>query len=192
MIAGRPTTRRDASTTALGSAIMRAVHQVVDGVPKIVDDPISPLFINAEELRELQLDPDVFLTPIACAMRVGVLAASRFAEDRLAEAYRRGVTQAVVLGAGGRHTHHAPNLALTAEMAQQHAEQFADVQLIAFGAAFTAVNLDTRGIHDHILHADGGQVAVQPEAIAAGLVAAQHRGVGRQAEVQLGLGYFLL
>ncbi len=79
---------------------MRAVHQVVDGAPKIVDDPISPLFIDAEELRELQVDPDVFQTPVACAMRVAVLAASRFAEDRMAEAYRRGITQAVILGAG--------------------------------------------------------------------------------------------
>jgi methyltransferase (TIGR00027 family) len=100
MISSAPSTRRDASATALGAAIMRAVHQVVDGAPKIVDDPISPLFIDAEELRELQVDPDVFQTPVACAMRVAVLAASRFAEDRMAEAFRRGITQAVILGAG--------------------------------------------------------------------------------------------
>jgi methyltransferase (TIGR00027 family) len=100
MITARPTTRRDASATALGAAIMRAVHQVVDGEPKIIDDPISPLFIDADELNHLRREPDVFQTPVACAMRVGILAANRFAEDHLAAAVRRGVTQAVLLGAG--------------------------------------------------------------------------------------------
>jgi len=88
---------RDASRTALGVAALRAVHQLIDGEPKILDDPIAALLLDDDDGRQLlarvrELD--------VVAMRSHVVLRSRFAEERLAEAMRRGVRQCVVLGAG--------------------------------------------------------------------------------------------
>jgi methyltransferase (TIGR00027 family) len=88
---------RDASRTALGVAALRAVHQLIDGEPKILDDPIAALLLDDDDGRQLLArvrEPDVV------AMRSHVVLRSRFAEERLAEAMRRGVRQCVVLGAG--------------------------------------------------------------------------------------------
>jgi methyltransferase (TIGR00027 family) len=89
---------RDASRTALGVAALRAVHQLIDGEPKILDDPIAALLLDDDADRRQLLarvrEPDVV------ALRSRVVLRSRFAEDRMAEATRRGVCQCVVLGAG--------------------------------------------------------------------------------------------
>lgn len=93
---GRP------SSTAEGAAIMRALHQKLDGEPKILDDPISPLLVDEQsEAYRARLD---FLACIPEATRLRFRSIfpmrSRFAEDCLAEAFRAGVRQYVLLGAG--------------------------------------------------------------------------------------------
>ena len=95
-MAGQP------SRTLLGAAIRRAEHQVLD-TPLIFEDPVildlvpevtDPAAIS--EFRSLG-EPVLTLLRSLFAMR------SRFAEDRLAEAARRGVRQYVMVGAGARY-----------------------------------------------------------------------------------------
>src|SRR2546423_3071412 len=93
MMAGQPT------HTLLGAAIRRAEHQALD-TPLILEDPVilglvpevaDP--IARAEFRSLG-EPVLTLLRSLFAMR------SRFAEDRLAEAAKRGVLQYVMVGAG--------------------------------------------------------------------------------------------
>jgi methyltransferase (TIGR00027 family) len=89
---------RHASRTALGVAALRAVHQLMDGAPKILDDPIAALLLDDDGPR--MLDPARVREPDVVALRSRVVLRSRFAEERMAEAVRRGVCQCVILGAG--------------------------------------------------------------------------------------------
>jgi methyltransferase (TIGR00027 family) len=83
---------RAASKTAIAAATVRALHFCNGSLPRILDDSI------AEKL----LGPDMPPPPYAGASDTasGVLLRSRFAEDRLASAVERGVSQLIVLGAG--------------------------------------------------------------------------------------------
>ena len=91
---------RAGSRTALGVALLRAAHQLLDGEPKILaDQPIVHL-LGPEGLTRLRTLADELQTPSARRLRAHVLLRSRFAEDRLADAVRRGVRQYVLLGAG--------------------------------------------------------------------------------------------
>jgi methyltransferase (TIGR00027 family) len=95
-----PEPPRNASRTALSVALLRAIHQTLDGEPKILDDPISRLVLDKDWLPALEADPGPANAPMAIGVRSHVVLRSRYAEDRLAEAVRRGVRQCVVLGAG--------------------------------------------------------------------------------------------
>jgi methyltransferase (TIGR00027 family) len=90
---------RDASSTAVGVAWLRAAHQVIDAEPRILDDPIAlPLLGRAPSFvrsRAAELDE-----PSVRALRAHVLVRSRFAEDRLRAAVERGIAHYVLLGAG--------------------------------------------------------------------------------------------
>ena len=85
-------------------------------------------------------------------------------------------------------SHHAPNVAFARVVPQQHPEQLADVQGIRLRAPEPAIHFDARRVHDPVRDPAGGQVPVQPEPVAARLVAAAHRGGGLQAEPLLGVG----
>jgi len=88
------------SLTALGTAYMRAAHQVLDAAPRILDDPVAANLLGPSS-RQLLLDSAAqYRTPEHLALRSHCVLRSRYAEDRLAAAVRRGVTQYVVLGAG--------------------------------------------------------------------------------------------
>jgi methyltransferase (TIGR00027 family) len=87
------------SRTAMRVAIRRAAHQILDN-PKVLDDPIALPIIGAENAAELKDDPGTQAGRIARAIRAFMVARSRYAEDQLARAIERGVTQYVVLGAG--------------------------------------------------------------------------------------------
>jgi methyltransferase (TIGR00027 family) len=91
---------RKPSQTAMGVAVLRAVHQTVDGSPKILDDPIAPLLVDAAALARISADANAPDRAVWHALRAQVVIRSRFAEDRLAEAVSRGVAQYVLLGAG--------------------------------------------------------------------------------------------
>jgi methyltransferase (TIGR00027 family) len=91
---------REASKTAIGVAVLRAVHQLLDGEPRILDDTVVVPLLGAERVERILAGAHAFREPPAIALRAHVLLRSRFAEERLREAMARGVTQLVVLGAG--------------------------------------------------------------------------------------------
>ena len=88
------------SRTALGVAWMRALHQVLDCKPLILEDePIVELLgrYYVEQACKMQAR---FQSPGARLLRSHVVLRSRFTEDRLEQALDRGVEQFVILGAG--------------------------------------------------------------------------------------------
>lgn len=94
--------RGRASTTAMGTALMRAAHTRLDR-PVLIDDPWGDRLVLAEE-REAMLAragaDDVDSALRAHPSYGTVILRARYAEDVLAEAVRRGVRQYVIIGAG--------------------------------------------------------------------------------------------
>ncbi len=84
-----------ASKTALRVAIRRAAHQLMEQ-PRILDDPIAVRLIGPAYARDLERASH----KVARDFRAFMAVRSRYAEDRLAEAIAKGVTQYVILGAG--------------------------------------------------------------------------------------------
>jgi len=88
------------SRTALRVAMRRAAHQIYDAKPLVFDDPIAVAILGdtyAEEVRRTPTRPD---RPFSVSLRAFLVARSRYAEDNLARAVARGVSQYVLLGAG--------------------------------------------------------------------------------------------
>jgi len=90
---GRP------SVTAQRAALLRAAHQVLDH-PPILDDPLALRLIDPAGAEALRTGTARLQAPALKALRVSIALRSRYAEDRLAAAFARGVRQYVVLGAG--------------------------------------------------------------------------------------------
>lgn len=88
-----------ASQTAYRVAISRAAHQILD-VPKVLDDPIALRIVGTEGAAIIRAGGWQFESGIARRLRAFFVARSRFAEDELSEAIKRGVRQYVILGAG--------------------------------------------------------------------------------------------
>jgi len=88
------------SMTAQGVASLRAAHQLIDGPPRILDDPISVQLIGPEMSARIQAHPDHLRYHRVAALRLHVLLRSRYAEDRMAVAVQNGVRQCVIIGAG--------------------------------------------------------------------------------------------
>jgi methyltransferase (TIGR00027 family) len=78
---------------------LRAYHQVADGTPKVLDDPISPRLVDREALERYAIERQID-APHMTELRLHVLARSRYAEERLADAVARGLRSYVSLGAG--------------------------------------------------------------------------------------------
>ena len=91
---------RNPSQTALGTAYMRAAHQLFETQPRILDDPVALSLLGPVALQRIKDTADHYRTPERLALRAHVVLRSRFAEDRLAAAVLRGITQYVILGAG--------------------------------------------------------------------------------------------
>ena len=90
MEAGRP------SRTALGAAMHRAVHQMLeDGV--IFTDPYAVQILDDEARAGL---PGMADDPAHRPMRLFIAARSRFSEEAMAACVARGVRQVVILGTG--------------------------------------------------------------------------------------------
>lgn len=89
-----------ASRTALGVAYIRAAHQLLDAPPRILEDPIALPLLGPEAPGRLQAKAEHHHAPGLQALRAHIVLRSRFAEDRLAAAVTRGVTQYILLGAG--------------------------------------------------------------------------------------------
>jgi methyltransferase (TIGR00027 family) len=89
-----------ASHTALGTAYLRAAHQLLESKPFLFDDPVALPLLGPEGLKLIQDTADNYRTPEMLALRAHVVLRSRFTEDRLTAAVSRGITQYVILGAG--------------------------------------------------------------------------------------------
>lgn len=92
--------KRPASSTAFGVMALRAIHQVADGEPKILDDPIAPRLLGPRWTARAVAAEREHPNPRMTALRSHIVTRSRYAEDRMAEAVGRGARQIVVLGAG--------------------------------------------------------------------------------------------
>jgi len=88
------------SNTAQVVAVLRAAHLLLDAPPRILDDRVVLDLLPRSATEHVHAHPETFQSPAARALRSHVVVRSRFAEDRLADAFRRGVRQYVVLGAG--------------------------------------------------------------------------------------------
>lgn len=88
------------SHTAFGTLYMRAVHQLVDAQPLILDDAPSLTLLGDELTEKIIHTKKHHRTLEARALRSHVIVRSRFAEDRLAQSISRGIKQYVILGAG--------------------------------------------------------------------------------------------
>jgi O-methyltransferase involved in polyketide biosynthesis len=81
------------SSTALGAAVIRAVHQLIDDDPRILEDPVSVRLLTSECIAQIQTDQRRYRTPQAKVLRSHLVLRSRFAEDELCEAARSGIRQ---------------------------------------------------------------------------------------------------
>lgn len=88
-----------ASRTALGAALHRAAHQLFDR-PPLFEDPLALRIVGREGEARLRNGQDRHGTWRTRGLRLFIVVRSRFSEDTLAEAYRAGVRQYVLLGAG--------------------------------------------------------------------------------------------
>jgi methyltransferase (TIGR00027 family) len=73
---------------------------MLDGEPKLLDDPVAVTLLGPDAAVEIQANAHAYRSPVAESLRAHVVLRSRFAEDRLAEAVARGITQYILLGAG--------------------------------------------------------------------------------------------
>ena len=87
--------RGRASKTALGVAIRRAAHQLMD-LPPVLDDPLAVRLVGPGFRRQMKRATH----PVARDFRAFMAVRSRYVEDQLAEAVLNGVGQYVILGAG--------------------------------------------------------------------------------------------
>lgn len=88
------------SRTALGTAYLRAAHQLLDAPPRILEDRFAVSLLGPAAERRITEDASSYQTPERRALRAHVVLRARFTEDRLAAAMARGVSQYVILGAG--------------------------------------------------------------------------------------------
>ncbi|MCW5576541.1 MAG: class I SAM-dependent methyltransferase [Burkholderiales bacterium] len=144
------------SSTALGAAVQRAVHQIVDH-PRVLDDPLAVKIVGAESAA-MQAAVD----RRSRGLRAYVAMRSRHAEDRLAEAVARGVRQYVLLGAGldtfgCRNPHEASGLGLRVfEVDHPATQAWKRGQLAAAGIVpppsltFVPVDFETQRLEDRL------------------------------------------
>ena len=90
----------EASRTSIKVAARRAAHQLLD-TPRVFDDPFALRILPPHVAEDLERDPQKYdRSTIGRYLRAFLVVRSRFAEDELANAVARGVTQYVLLGAG--------------------------------------------------------------------------------------------
>jgi methyltransferase (TIGR00027 family) len=94
------TNDKEPSQTALTAAAARAAHLIVDNEPLIFADTLAAALLGdrADEFIAYHRAHGTHI--VLSAARAQVTCRSRYTEDRLASAVRRGVSQYVILGAG--------------------------------------------------------------------------------------------
>ena len=88
------------SFTALTAAAARAAHLIVDREPVIFADTMAEAVLGDRAAELIGFHRQHGTHPVLAAARAQVTCRSRYAEDSLAAAARRGVGQYVILGAG--------------------------------------------------------------------------------------------
>jgi len=88
------------SNTALGVSVVRTIHQIMDEVPHIIEDPISPALLDESAIEKIRNEPEKHKSSTSRGLRSHIVLRSRYAEDELYEAANRGVNQFIDLGAG--------------------------------------------------------------------------------------------
>jgi methyltransferase (TIGR00027 family) len=88
------------SQTAIGTGYLRAAHQVLDGSPRLFEDPLAVTVLGDGAQARIEAERERYTKPEVRLLMSHVVLRARFTEDRLHEAVRRGVSQYVVLGAG--------------------------------------------------------------------------------------------
>jgi methyltransferase (TIGR00027 family) len=130
------------SRTAMGVAIRRAAHQLLDRPRRVLDDPLALLVIGEEVRSRLERAPEEQETRFSRALRAFVVARSRFAEDELTRAVERGVKQYVVLGAGldtfGYRNPYPPSALRVFEVDHPATQAWKRTRLAAAGVAIPA------------------------------------------------------
>jgi methyltransferase (TIGR00027 family) len=91
---------RNASLTALGTAYLRAAHQLFDPQPRILEDPVAVQLLGPAALQWINDQADLYKTSEQRSLRSHIVLRSRFTEDCLEAAVLRGIEQYVILGAG--------------------------------------------------------------------------------------------
>lgn len=84
-------------TTAVRTALWRALHVQVDPPPHVLKDEFGPQLAAPDDDWRRRPDMDPHATR---GIRAAIVARARFIEDLIAEQADRGVTQYVILGAG--------------------------------------------------------------------------------------------
>src|SRR4051812_23510279 len=106
MEAGQP------SATALGAAVMRAAHLLLDDDPKILTDhfamglsgavtePLLRIHLRMIEAQIAARSNPKFAEALLRYLRAIMTVRNRYVEDELESAIQRGISQYVILGAG--------------------------------------------------------------------------------------------
>jgi methyltransferase (TIGR00027 family) len=89
-----------ASTTALSVSVIRAVHQTLDELPHMLEDPVSLQLLNKETIQQISTESAKHGSARAKGLRSHIVLRSRYAEDRLYASYQSGIRQYISLGAG--------------------------------------------------------------------------------------------
>lgn len=92
--------KEKSSETSFGAAALRAVHQLIDGEPKILYDTVVMQLLDPGAPEHLLEKRPEFDSPELLRLRSHIVLRSRYTEDCLYEAYHRGIRQYVILGAG--------------------------------------------------------------------------------------------
>jgi methyltransferase (TIGR00027 family) len=88
------------SKTAFGVGRRRAIHQVLDQQPLVLNDPIAVPILGPQATAGILAEAEKHNHPFALAMRSFMVARSRYAEEQLAAGVAGGIAQYVILGAG--------------------------------------------------------------------------------------------
>ncbi len=89
-----------ASRTALATAYLRAAHQLLDGRPLILNDPVALILLGPDAGNRIKDSVNKYMTPESKALRSHVVLRSRYTEDRLKLSIKRGINQYIIVGAG--------------------------------------------------------------------------------------------
>ena len=88
------------SATAMGAAMLRAAHQLIDGKRKLLEDAVILKMIGDEAAEHIRERRDEFYSPGAMALRTHIVLRSCYAEDCLHDSFSSGIRQFLMLGAG--------------------------------------------------------------------------------------------